>query len=93
MQWLFRNFTNASFVDVLSKDASPSLVITGEQKSLNLSGAYARLPFVKEEAPAWSAMQLTDWLNWIVYRQSPEDKVTIDLWVRTDIFPESPQFK
>lgn len=93
VQWLFRKFPNASFADTLAKDASPSLVVTGEQASLNLGGTYSKLPFVKEETPSWSSMQLTDWLNWIAFRQAPISKVTLDLWVRSDIYPESPDFK
>ncbi len=93
VQWLFRDFPNASFVDVISKDAPPSLVVTGEQASLNLPVTYARLPFVKADAPAWNTMDVLEWLDWIVYRGAPLTQTNLDLWVRTNLFSASPEFK
>jgi hypothetical protein len=93
VQWLFRDFPNATDSNVVSKDQTPSLVITGEQASLELSGTYARLPFVKEASPSWDTMQMADWLNWIIFRTAPETKVNLDLWVRTNLYSGSPDFR
>ncbi len=93
VQWLFRDFPNASTADVVSTNQSPSLVVTGEQSSLGVTGAYAKLPFVKEEQPDWESMQVTDWLNWMIFRQAPVKKVNLDLWARTNLFYASPDFK
>ncbi len=92
VQWLFRDFPNASIADVVAKNQTPSLVITGEQASLGESGTYAKLPFVKEDQPDWTSMQETDWLKWIIYRQAPVKILNLDLWVRTNLFYASPDF-
>jgi hypothetical protein len=93
LQWLFRNFTQVSFVDELQADAAPSMVVTPEQTSLSLSGLYTGQNFVTEQSPSWSTLSASDWINWMIFRQAPLTKTTVVLWVRSDLFPGSSDFR
>jgi hypothetical protein len=92
LQWLFRSNTKADFVNVLPVDATPSLVITGNQTSLSLPGSYTGQSFVLDEQPNWSTMQSSDWMEWMLFRDAPVTKGLVVLWVRSNLFPGSADF-
>jgi hypothetical protein len=92
LQWLFRNFTQASYVVSLRTDTAPSMVVTPDQKTLSLSGTYTGQSFVTEQSPTWSTLSTSDWISWMIFRQAPVTKTNIVLWVRSDLFPGSSGF-
>ncbi len=93
LQWLFRNFSQANFVDALQSAEVPSMVVTPDQKSLGLAGAYTGQSFVVEQSPTWETLSLSDWINWMIFRQAPVTKNNIVLWVRSDLFPGSSDYR
>lgn len=92
LEWLFRSYKNVDFESVLPLDSSPSLVVTGNQTSLSLAGAYTGQSFVKDESPNWSSMQTADWVEWMLFRNAPEMKNLVVLWVKSSLFPGSADF-
>jgi hypothetical protein len=92
LKWLFRNFTQASYVDSLQTDIAPSMVVTQDQKTLSLAGTYTGQSFVAAQAPTWSSLSISDWISWMIFRQAPVTKTNVVLWVRSDLFPGSSGF-
>jgi hypothetical protein len=90
--WLFRSFTQVAFVNVLPVDATPSLVITGNQTNLDLPASYSGQSFVADEQPGWATMQFSDWIEWMLFRDVPVTKGLAVLWVKTSEFPGSANF-
>jgi len=87
LRWELRNWNNVSFVDQVSPDAKPSLVITGDQKSLALGAQYTGQSFALDQIVDWSKTQPSTWLNWFMFRDAIYDQDTVVLWVRSDLFP------
>ncbi|MCD4673365.1 MAG: glycosyltransferase family 39 protein [Anaerolineaceae bacterium] len=52
LEWLLRDQNNVKFVDSLSVDAQPPLVITAHQEELGLAASYSGQDFVLQQAPA-----------------------------------------
>ena len=92
LKWLFRNYTKADFANVLPVDATPSLVITGNQTNLSLPGSYTGQSFVVDEQPDWSTLQSSDWIEWMMFRDAPVTKGLAVLWVKSNLFPGSADF-
>jgi hypothetical protein len=92
IEWLFRSFTQAQFVNVLPVDATPSMVITGNQTNLGLPASYSGQSFIADEQPDWATMQGSDWIEWMLFRDVPVTKGLSILWVKTSLFPGSADF-
>jgi hypothetical protein len=87
MEWLLRGQRSVNFTSFLPATSQPPLLITHDQKQVNLASSYTGQDFVWEYAPAWDRIAPPDWLRWIYFRESVVKQQTVVLWVRSDIFP------
>lgn len=86
LEWLLRDQTYR-VVEKLAAVEQPDLVITRDQDSLGLSAAYTGQDFVWENQPAWRLMMPLEWLEWMVSRDAPQEKIPLVLWARSDLLP------
>lgn len=73
-------------MDHLSVGLNPAVVITAQPQP-ELAASYRGQSLVWSQTPEWSLMLPPEYLSWLVYHAAPEQKSTMYLWVRTDIFP------
>lgn len=87
LKWTLRNDRNVTYNTILTKDSSPSLVITDETQQPDLQSVYSGQDFVWQQYPSWSLVAPAEWLRWVIYREIPKEKQGLILWVRQDLFP------
>ncbi|MCJ7583600.1 MAG: hypothetical protein MUO30_02355 [Anaerolineales bacterium] len=90
LRWLLRDW-EVKEADALSPADSPALVIASQGMELNLSAAYRGEDFVWYQSPNWDEALPEEWLRWFVYRQMPQQKESLTLWARGDLFFDSGQ--
>jgi hypothetical protein len=88
LRWLLRDW-EVKEVNALSPADSPELVITPQGVELNLSAAYRGEDFVWYQNPNWDEALPEEWLRWFIYRQMSQQKESITLWARGDLFFDS----
>jgi hypothetical protein len=88
LRWLLRDW-EVKEADALSPADSPVLVIASQGMELNLSAAYRGEDFVWYQSPNWDEALPEEWLRWFVYRQMPQQKESLTLWARGDLFFDS----
>jgi hypothetical protein len=88
MHWTLRKYKNARFVDSLSPEDMPSIVITQQDQEIpSLTAAYRGQDFVWWIEPGWAGSMPVDLVNWLVSRQAPIIENQVILWARSDLFP------
>jgi hypothetical protein len=87
LRWLLRDYDNVNYSQALPIDSNSPLMITDGMGTVTLPVAYTGQDFVWEEEPAWSLFSISNWMNWVFYRQAPFEIATVILWARSDIFP------
>ena len=88
LHWLLRDW-EVKEVNALSPADSPELVITPQGVELNLSADYRGEDFVWYQSPNWNEALPEEWLRWFVYRQMSQQKESLTLWARGDLFFDS----
>jgi hypothetical protein len=88
LRWLLRDW-EVKETDALSPADSPALVITPQGVEMNLSAAYRGEDFVWYQSPDWDEALPEEWLRWFVYRQMSQQKESLTLWARGDLFFDS----
>jgi hypothetical protein len=88
LAWLLREHSARS-VTALDVQQTPAIVITAEQESLDMPGAYRGQDFAWRQAPSWDILTTNDWIGWSVFRKLPYDSDTVIVWVRADLFPDA----
>jgi len=88
LRWLLRDW-EVKEADTLSPADSPEMVITPQSVELNLSAAYRGEDFVWYQSPNWDEALPEEWLHWFVYRQMSQQKESLTLWARGDLFFDS----
>jgi hypothetical protein len=88
LRWLLRDW-EVKEADALSPADSPALVIASQGMELNLSAAYRGEDFVWYQSPNWDEALPEEWLHWFVYRQMSQQKESLTLWARGDLFFDS----
>jgi hypothetical protein len=91
LRWVLRNYEHVAFTDVLPADATPEIVITPNQPTLNLAAEYRGQDFAWDVRPTWSLMLPQEWFRWMVFKKAPQDQQTVLVWVRVDAFPDRAQ--
>lgn len=86
LEWLLRD-QEFRVVEKLAAAERPDIVITRDQESLGLSAAYTGQDFVWENQPAWRLLMPLEWLEWMVSRDAPQEKIPLVLWARSDLLP------
>ncbi|MCA1899093.1 MAG: hypothetical protein LDL50_00150, partial [Chloroflexi bacterium] len=90
LEWLLRE-RPVSVVQSLDSASAPEIVITPLQDDPALSFAYRGQDFAWRQTPLWDVTVPADWARWTVLRQMPASGETIILWVRDDLFINSPR--
>ncbi|HLE52252.1 MAG TPA: hypothetical protein VI755_09325 [Anaerolineales bacterium] len=88
LQWILRNWKGARFLSSPVSGELPSVIInSGDQSSPSLSVPYRGQDFAWWVYPAWGGALPPDWPRWLVFRDAPQQKEHIIMWVRGDLFP------
>lgn len=87
--WALRSHS-ISVVDGLDPAAAPTMLVTPLVNNPALGAAYRGQDFSWNQSPDWQAALPGDWLKWITQRSMPQHYETIMLWVRDDLFLDSP---
>ena len=89
LEWQLRDWPEVQLVSGLAAGARPSLVLTAAQQP-SWGADYTGQDFVWFQRPSWNLLTLREWMKWAVFRNTLQDRQTIVLWVRSDVFPGNP---
>jgi hypothetical protein len=89
LRWALRNYQNLTFVDQLPAQSQPSVVITQEEKQPQLAASYRGEGFLWYQYTDWSLMLNSEYLPWFTQHKATQQKTSLVVWVRTDIFPDA----
>ena len=89
VKWIVRNQVETVYLNSLPKSISPDMVITREADFPGLAASYTGQDFVFIESPQTQLFSSMDWLRWAIYRKFNQQKTSLYLWVKSDIFPGS----
>lgn len=87
IEWAFRDFPKAQFIDHLDVGVQAPIVITPQEEQPSLAAAYRGEGFLWNQGSDWSHMSLLNGLNWLAYHQLPQTSSSVIVWARADIFP------
>jgi len=90
VKWILRDFSNVQYSDRISMQESPDIILTNDQTQPGQISTYRGQDFVLSVQPAWSLMIGSNWSNWLVFREAPQETTKFILWARTDLFPGEP---
>ena len=86
IRWVFRDFEKVTQNPVFPLSNSPSIVVSKPEAILQTQNLYRGQPIVWSVQPDYAQMTWRDWVKWFFLRQVPQDKETVILWVRNDLF-------
>ena len=89
IQWAMRDFSKFQSDRYLPVSSNPSIAITTAEDVPALAEAYRGQDFVLVRKTAWSLILPEEWIQWLAFREVPEEKQQVILWARTDLFPGS----
>ena len=89
IEWTLRNYINTQYVNYIPLDVSPSIIISPEKHTLNLSSEYTGQDFVIAQVSDFAGTSFRDITNWFFYRDVKSQSREVILWVTTDLFPGS----
>jgi hypothetical protein len=89
LKWLLHDHT-VNVVSALDISTTPPIVITTDQVDPALAAGYRGQSFVWRQTPQWSQAQVSDLVSWISFHQIPVTPEKIIVWVRSDLFIDSP---
>ncbi len=89
LRWALRDQQRVSFVDLLSPNSAPQVVITPYTQEVSLSKQYRGELFILEQEPVLNFSSPAAWFSWLVYRNTQMENSQIILWAQTDLFPGS----
>ena len=87
LNWILRDYTNVSFINYIPADKTPSLILSADKETPNLSVEYTGQDFTISQKQILTGYSFWDITNWFFYRDLRFTSEDIVLWVRTDIFP------
>jgi len=88
LQWVLRDYRDARFVTALAPNETPDLLITTASENPQLPASYRGQDFTRNESVPWTLLTGKEWLNWIIYGNTPIQQDFLILWVRNDLFPD-----
>lgn len=87
--WALREMPNLLASDSIPTNDAPAITLTPESEPAGaLASAYRGQDFDWQVYPQWEAMNSTDWLRWMVLRDTPSASSRVIVWARIDLFPE-----
>jgi hypothetical protein len=91
MRWTLRQFPEVHFVNALSPDGTPDVIITDFIFRPELSDSYRGETFAWYTTPDWDTLDAYSFLDWIFHRKVNESTTNLILWMRQDLFLENSQ--
>jgi hypothetical protein len=91
MRWALRQFPEVSYVDALSPEGAPDVVITDFIFRPELSDRYRGETFAWYTTADWGTLDIYSFLDWTFHRKVNESTTNLILWVRQDLFLENSQ--
>jgi hypothetical protein len=88
LQWVLRYYRDARFVTALAPNETPDILITTASENPQLPASYRGQDFTRNESVPWTLLTGKEWLNWIIYGNTPVQQDFLILWVRNDLFPD-----
>jgi hypothetical protein len=90
LRWLLRGHT-VLITTALDVSSAPPILITASKNNPALAARYRGQDFVWRLDPVWSQTSLSDWIRWLGFHQVPENSFKLIVWVRSDLFIDSPR--
>ncbi len=87
LEWLLRDFSAVQYSESISVMESPDVILTNDQIQPGQVSTYRGQDFVWTRRPAWDQMNGVNWMEWLVFRETPDVSSKVILWARTDLFP------
>lgn len=88
IKWSLREWPSARFRSAVPSGELPSAIITSaDQDPIKLATGYRGQDFSWEVSPDWNSNLPPNWLEWLVFRKTPQKVEKVILWVRSDLFP------
>jgi hypothetical protein len=87
LEWNLRDFSGVQYSDRISMQETPDIILTNDQTQPGQISTYRGQDFILSRQPAFTQMIGSNWSNWLVFREAPEETSKIILWARTDLFP------
>jgi len=88
LRWALRNYRDLTYVDQLPAQSQPSVVITQKEQQPQLAASYRGEGFLWYQYTDWSSMLSSEYLPWFIQHKATQQKTSLVLWVRTDVFPD-----
>ncbi|MGE5072564.1 MAG: hypothetical protein ACM3MF_03980 [Anaerolineae bacterium] len=89
LQWLLRGH-ELHQVAALDVSSQPPILIAVGQNNPQLAAGYRGQEFVWRQDPMWDQTTVFDWFRWLGFHQVVQEPQKVILWVRTDLFIDSP---
>ena len=89
LRWALRDQQRVNFVNSLSPNLAPQVVITPYTQEVSLSKQYRGESFILEQKPVLNFSNPAAWFSWLIYRNTQNENSQIILWAQTDLFPGS----
>lgn len=86
LEWSLRDMDSFGVVSALPVGTQPEVVITRSQVTLASAGSYRGQDFTWAQEPAWELLTPREWINWLLYRKTPQTLPDLILWARGDLF-------
>lgn len=90
LKWALRNFENVEYINNISRTSNSEIIISKFGQTIELEESYKGQDFEWSSKPIWDLLITTEWTNWILSRRIPanmQEKESIILWIRNDLFP------
>ena len=92
MAWELRKNTLIQDTGMLVEQTEmPSYVITTDTVTNDFTKDLIGMPFVWKAQEDWNSFTLTDWLKWMLYRQSKEKRFMLTFWQESRWITENAQ--
>ncbi len=88
LEWLLRDWQEVQLVSGLAAGSRPSMVLTTDQQP-GWGADYTGQDFVWFQRPSWNLLLAREWMKWAIFRDALQDRQTLVLWVRADLFAGS----
>jgi len=85
LEWALRGYSEVNFDLYLSPQSQSGIVITDDQNHPELVNSYRGQDLVWSQKSLWKELTPMQYINWLITRKTPTQKVQIILWVRTDL--------
>jgi len=84
--WTMKKFVDLKNYATLPQALQPSVIISSNDLSGEVSASYRGTETSVYTEPAWGSMGISDVLIWMITRKTPIQAQNLNLWIRSDLF-------